>query len=298
MSFEENDTPPSSLFAVCKVDSGLICKRVRLTADVQRDVTGLFRDQDIAFHRNVDYESPFDGAWNAGEDELLTSEVPPSAQPIVDAAHANAISTEVLDTHAFSHEGIKALFLVVRNDDDALRILIQKFTAQQLLYRKFVLTLDLSNTFNRLSEPAFTLDTSLACIIENGKIKFKSLQKLRSIIDIAEIYREATDVEVRTFALHRKFHVGNVDRFVDDADLVIRRLISGIVADRILDRSDLATIEDAARETRLPIAIENGKIVMPKQKKEVKELLTFLNESRYNGPLSGTPYVTNSRRRA
>lgn len=296
MSFGDNDTPPSSLFAVCKVDSDLICKRVRLTADVQRDVTGLFRSQETAFHHNVDYEIPFDGTWKADEDEILSLEVPPSAQPIVDAADANAISAEVLDTHAFSHEGIKALFMVVRHDD-ALRILIQRFTAQQLLDRKFVLTLD-RNTFNRLSEPGFTLDTSLTCIIENGKIKFKSLQKLRSIIDIAEIYREATDVEVRTFALHRKFHVGNVDRFVDDADLVIRRLISGIVADRILDRSDLATIEDAARETRLPIAIENGKIVMPKQKKEVKELLTFLNESRYNGPLSGTPYVTNSRRRA
>ena len=229
MSFGENDTPPSSLFAVCKVDSGLICKRVRLTADVQRDVTDLFRGQDIAFHHNVDYESPFDGAWNAGEDELLTSEVPLSAQPIVDAAHANAISTEVLDTRAFSHEGIKALFMVVRNDDDALRILIQKFTTQQLLYRKFVLTLDLRNTFNRLSEPAFTLDTSLACIIENGKIKLKSLHKLRSIIDASEIYREASDAEVRTFALHSKFSVGNVDRFSRAASSILpRSLLSRI----------------------------------------------------------------------
>lgn len=288
--------PPSSLFAVCRLDPDLICKRVRLDADVQREVTDLFHNQYIDFRHNVDYERPFDGAWKADEDEILTFDIPPSAQPIVDATHANVISAEVLDTSAFSEESIKALFTIVRYDD-ALRILIQRFTARQLLDHKFVLTLD-RNTFNRLSKPGFTLDTSLTCIIENGKIKFKSLQKLRSIIDVAEIYREATDVEVREFALHSKFSVGDVDRFVADADQIIRGLISSIVADGVLDKSDLVTIKKAARETNLLIAIENSKIVMPAQKKEVKALLRFLNESRYAGPLSRTPYITNSRRRA
>lgn len=287
--------PPSSLFAVCRLDPDPICKRVRLAADVQHEVTDLFHNQYIDFHHNVD-ERPFDGAWKADEDEIMTFDIPPSAQPIVDAAHANVISAEVLDTSAFSEESIKALFTIVRHDD-ALRILVQRFTARQLLDHKFVLTLD-RNTFNRLSKPGFTLDTSLTCIIEDGKIKFKSLQKLRSIIDVAEIYREATDVDVRKFALHSKFSVGDVNRFVADADQIIRRLISGIVADGILDKSDLVTIKEAAQETKLLIAIENSKIVMPTQKKEVKALLRFLNESRYAGPLSRTPYITNSRRRA
>lgn len=290
-----------SLFAACRIDSDLICKRVRLSADVQSEVTNLFERQEDSFRHNVAYEIPFDGDWNADKDELLTFEIPPSAQPIVDTASANAISVDILDTSSFYDEDIKALFVVVRHDDTP-KILIQRFTARQLLDRKFVLSLDItldhSNTFNRLSAPAFALDTFLTCIIEDGRLKFKSIHNLRSIIDVAEIYREASDVEVREFALHSKFSVGDVDRFVDDADDTIRKFISGIISDGILDRSDIATIKDAAQETKLSIDIENSKIVMPAQKREVKELLRFLNESRYTGPLSGTPYITNSRRRA
>ena len=50
--------------------------------------------------------------------------------------------------------------------------------------------------------------------------------------------------------------------------------------------------------TRLNVELEGGCIVLPAERRKVKNLLQFLDEGRYNGPLSGRPYVTNSRKLA
>ena len=188
------------------------------------------------------------------------------------------------------------MFIAIRDNNEPV-VYIQRFTSQQLLKRKLTLVLD-GNAFRRLSPPAFTLDTSLTCIIESGKVKFKSLQKLRSIIDIAELYREATDEEVHQFACHDSFSVFDRDEFVRNSDQQIRKHIHDIVTSEILEIHGVDTIRKAAKSTSLSIEIEGGRIVLPTQKKELKNFLQFLRESRYLGPISGTTYVTNSRRPA
>ncbi|MDV6329061.1 DUF4868 domain-containing protein, partial [Idiomarina sp. Sol25] len=99
-----------------------------------------------------------------------------------------------INAAAFAGEGIKALFTGV-SANGATKVLVQRFTSQQVLERRFAL-LQQGNAFRRLTEPAFTLDNALACIIEGGTIKFKSQHKLRSIINMLDIYRAATDQEV------------------------------------------------------------------------------------------------------
>ena len=44
--------------------------------------------------------------------------------------------------------------------------------------------------------------------------------------------------------------------------------------------------------------VNNGKIVMPSTGGGITELMRFLNDGRYVGPVSGEAYITNSRRRA
>ena len=115
---------------------------------------------------------------------------------------------------------------------------------------------------------------------------------------MTEVYREATDDEVRNFALQDRLSVADVDGFINDADQTIRKLVGEIVSGGFLQMKDLVAVQNAAATTNLSITIKDGKIVMPTHKKEVKALLMFLNESRYTGPISGTPYLTNSRRPA
>ena len=288
---------PQNLFAACRTHDGqLIAKRVRLGANVQQAVEAVFAEQEVAFRQGVIDEVPFDGSWTPNEDEFLTIDVPTEAQIFADTVNANAMAVDDIDTAAFAAEGIKALFTGI-SVNGATKVLVQRFTSQQVLERRFAL-LQQGNAFRRLSEPAFTLDNSLACIIESGIVKFKSQHKLRSIINMLEIYREATEQEVQTFAAHASLEVADSASFVNVTNQVSRKLIHAIVNNGTLDNYTPVQIQAAAQQTNLAIDVQNGRIVMPTTHADIKALLQFLNESRYSGPLSGQAFVTNSQRPA
>jgi hypothetical protein len=283
-----------NLFAACRENETLIAKRVQLDAATQQAVETAFTEQELKFRHGIGSEVHFDGRWKPDEDELLTIDVPSEAIIFPSTIVANATSIPAMNAEKFSSEGIRALFtgsLV----NGATKVLVQRFTAQQILQRKFSL-LQHDNAFRRLTDQAFSLDNSLTCIIEEGKIKFKSQQKLRSIINMLDIYRAATDQEVQMFANHEKLHVVDIAEFLQVTTQTTRKLIHALYGSRMLDNFSVSAIQAAAQQTGLPVHVREGKIIMPTDRKEIKNLLEFLNERRFLGPLSGQIYVSNSQR--
>ena len=285
-----------NLFAACRMDGELLVKRVRLNAAVQQAVIDLFEAQERDFRAGVTTEVPFTGNWNPDPEEILTIDVPQEAQVFEAVIRGNATAVPNIDTGRFMEEGIKALFTGRVQNGDA-KVLVQRFTSQQVLSRHFSLFQE-GNAFRRLTETAFTLDSKLTCIIEGGLIKFKSVGNLRSIVDMIEIYREATNQEVVDFASHTSLHVANVQHFLANTNQTCRKLIHAISDNHVLNSYTPAEIQTAAQSTSLTVNITNGRISMPADGAGIKELLQFLNESRYSGPLSHRAYVTNSQRPA
>lgn len=282
-----------NLFAACRINGELVPKRVSLSEGVRQKIVDLFREQEEEFLDGMTEEIRYKGNWKPDKEELLIIDVPQEACIFEKTITANATSIPRIKTTNFANEGIKALFTGI-SAGKSTKILVQKFAAHQILGRKFSLIHD-GNTFRHLSEPAFTLDTSLTCIIEGGKIKFKSQHNMSSIVSMREIYRVATEAEVRSFAEHTRIKVEDVDTFVNMTNQTSRKLIHEIIESGVLDNHTSTQISDAAKETNLTVTIKDEKIVMPTEHKKVKALLQFLNESRYSGPLSGQSYVTNSR---
>lgn len=247
-----------NLFAACRPDGTLQAKRVRLHPQVQGQVVEIFDQQERRFRDGCPNEVPFDGRWQPDEDELLTIPLPDEARIFVDTLAANALSIDHLNTSAFASEGIKALFSG-QPRNGGTTILVQPFTAQQLLEHKFAF-FQQQDAFQRLTEPAFTMASDLACIIEDGLIKFKSQQKLRAIINLIEIYRAATDSEVEAFASHPNLHVGNVETFVAKTNQTSRKLIHAVIKDGILDNYQPTFIQQTAQVTGLNVALQAGKV--------------------------------------
>lgn len=284
----------ANLFAACKYGDDLVAKRVRLNEHVQNQVEELFLSQELAFRKGVFTERAFDGRWKPDADEVLTIEMPAEALIFTESIRATPANVEEMNVDNFPDEPVKGLFIGV-NGQGQLRVLVQRFTSGQILSKKFALFSN-GNRFNRLTMSSFSLDTSLTCVMEDGSIKFKSQQKLRSFIDMTETYREATDDEVRDFVSHDSFYVRDPESFLEVSDQVTRKLVQAIVTDGVLDRFPPSEIVEAARTTRLQIELQDGKVVIPESRSELKELLQLLDETRYAGPLSGRPYVsTNSR---
>ena len=287
---------PQNLFAACKEDGVVIAKRVRLDATVQQDVEDLFDRQETDFREDVTEEVEFNGSWTPDAEEFLTIDTPQDAEFFDQTIRGNATAVPDLDTDNFPDENIKALFTGRVANRSAI-VLVQRFTSQQVLSKKFSL-LQRGNAFRQLTDNAFTFDSKLTCIIEGGKVKFKSLFNLRSIIDMTELYREATAQEVRTFGAHQRLHVADMENFLSNTSQTCRRLIQAVCGAGTLDAHTADQIRRAAAPTGLALTVERHRIVMPTNKAEVKKLLQFLNESRYLGPLSQQPFVTNSQRPA
>jgi len=287
---------PQNLFAACRVGSDLIAKRVRLDLNVQQAVQAVFSDQETVFRNGITDEVDFDGSWNPDENEVLVMDIPQDAQVFVDTINANAVAIPELDTAAFDQENIRALFTgVVHNG--ATKVLIQQFSARQLLSRRFSL-LQQGNAFRRMTDQAFALDTSVTCIAEDGKLKFKYFQKMRSIVNLLDAYKEATDQEVQSFSSHASFEVADHAAFLASADQVSRKLMHAINRSGTLNNYTVPEIETAANAVGVGVTVNVGRIVMPTDRAEVKKLLRFLDDGLYEAPLSGQRYITNSKRLA
>lgn len=283
-----------NLFAACRHNGSLVVRRVRLDATVQAAVAALFASQESSFRNGVDTEVDFNGTWNPEDNEILTIDIPTEAEIFEEAINANATSIQDIDTTNFAGEGIRALF-TGSNLNGVTKVLVQRFTSMQVLQKKWALLQD-GNAFRQLTEPAFSLDNALTCIIENDKVKFKSQHKLRSIIDMQDIYREATDQEVRDFSAHANLEVSDVNNFLGVADQTTRKLISAISRSDTLNNYTVADIQTAANRVGVTINVQNGKIVMPSTRADVKNLLRFLDDSLYEAALTGQRYITNSKR--
>lgn len=283
-----------NLFAACRHNGSLVVRRVRLDATVQVAVAALFASQESNFRNGVDTEVDFNGTWNPEDNEILTIDIPTEAEIFEEAINANATSIQDIDTTNFAGEGIRALF-TGSTLNGVTKVLVQRFTSMQVLQKKWALLQD-GNAFRQLTEPAFSLDNALTCIIENDKVKFKSQHKLRSIIDMQDIYREATDQEVRDFSAHVNLEVSDVNNFLGVADQTTRKLISAISRSDTLNNYTVADIQTAANRVGVTINVQNGKIVMPSTRADVKNLLRFLDDSLYEAALTGQRYITNSKR--
>ena len=287
---------PQNLFATCRVNGALIAKRIRLDQAVQQQIETIFNQQETEFRDGITSEVAFDGSWTPDDDEFLTIDVPQEAVIFTDTLNANPVSIPDIDTVNFEAEGIKGIFTGVAVNG-SMKVLVQRFTPQQILSRRFSL-LQNGNAFRRLSDPAFSLDSGLTCIIEDGKVKFRSFHKLRAIISLLDVYRTATDQEVQAFASHAHFEVANATAFIATADQTIRKLVHAISNGGVLNNYTVVQIEAACNAVGMAVTVNNGKLIMPTDRAEIKKLLRFLDDGLYQAPLTGVRYVTNSKKPA
>lgn len=282
--------------AVCVVEGALSVKRISLAQPVQDQVDRLFDEQEVAFLDGVGEEVDFDGDWKPDDDQVLVCNVTGNARVIQDAVNGNALALPRLDAANFMDESVKAI-VTGRGDAGAKRVLVQKFSPQQILSKKFALLLD-NNMFRRLEQPSFSMNTNLVAVIDGNQIKFKSFHTVRTIFDLSVYYREATNEDIDRFSQNAALQITDVNAFKELADQQVRKLVHAIEKNGVLDEHTADEMRARASAVDLEITVCNGRIQMPNEKAEIKRLLQFFHDDIYKAPLSGNKYVTNSKRPA
>lgn len=285
---------PRTLFALCRVGDENVVKRIPLQAGVQAEIEQLFDHQEAGFLAGKDNDQPFDGKWTPDGNDLLVIEDAPLLLPFNETLQNGPAAYDRLDVSNYDNAGIKAIFM--RSNADQTRILIQRFQSSQYLAKgRFTLCYD-NNQFAKLTEHGFSLDGKLTAIIEGGAVKFISFANLRNIMAIQEHFVAATQAEVQTFAAHGHFHIENVALFDAAMDERSRKLIKGVITSGVLVNNDVATIRTRASDIGLDIAEQNGRLILPGDKKRLKVILNFLEEGVFKGVFSNALFETNSKR--
>lgn len=268
---------------------------MQLNQQVQGELGNILQAQEHAFMDGIQSEIPFTGDWKPDSDELLVINALPEVQVLLQAANQNAVALPTLDPHNFLNQRVVGIFTVVGTGANR-RILLQNFSAQQILQTKLAVIFD-GNVFRRLTEPAFTIASHLTAVIDNGgSVKFKSYSALRRVLDINPVFQQATDVELAAFCVHPSFGFANAQAFVTGADEGIRKHVHAISNSGVLTQHTVPAIQTQAAAIGFNLSVNGGRIDVPSDRKGAKELFSFLLNKVYRGPLNQQLFITNSNR--
>src|SRR3546814_3423627 len=93
---------PVNLLAVCRTDNGLTVKRVKVTAEVQAHLVGIFIQQEQTFLEVINEEVVFDCGWYPDPNEFLFTPVTVLSSSVFAAAPCFRISSLLFSFLFFS----------------------------------------------------------------------------------------------------------------------------------------------------------------------------------------------------
>tara|TARA_Y100001001_G_scaffold21906_1_gene18810 strand:- start:2534 stop:3442 length:909 start_codon:yes stop_codon:yes gene_type:complete len=298
-----NNNNPSNLFALVDDNEARI-RRIPLTAALNTELAQLFAEQQAAL---INDRQPivFTGSYNVDEGEIFTIADYP-LPPDIGQAIGNPLTCQVLNLSTETHR-IKALFS--GNWSAANKTVnFQVFDAGKLLSNRWTLIglpIQAGDTYKRLEEPGLILQDKLTAHFHNGTLYFASYHNTKRFLDLADYYREATDTDLDDFAATDLFAFEDQEGFKEQADSIIRKKIALLQKNEVLKDLAVADIQTVANnfnaelpeEHHITIMVnDDGKLVIPEDKKQLKELIRFLDEDYVTAPLTKRKCLTNSKK--
>jgi len=199
---------------------------------------------------------------------------------------------------------IKYIFMgeiIKTNDQDITRIVFQRITKSQVIGKRSGLHLFASkDTLTIFENSMLSIPFRLECYYLDGKLFFNSMWYVRQIFDMEQYIKEATNEDITKFAENQLFTSISGDDFLALVDQQIRSKITSIMSSGVLDKYGARKIQNVAKKIGVELKTKQvdgkGKIIMPDNKKEIKTFLKILDETIYQGMLSGELKESNSSR--
>jgi Domain of unknown function (DUF4868) len=272
-------------------------KKIGLSSQLNQEVHRFLKIAFSHFLESYDEIIPFDARYKPEEREVLSIDEFIPMPDIVNAIrNPSAISDfEVQEAALY---GIKSIFAGFYDSEQNLTVVFQAFDKRKILSNKNYSFTFNNNQYAKVIGSGITLDPTISATLCDGLLIFKSFSQMKRIFDMTEFYREATDRDLKQFATHSKVKIDSVQNFLDLSDSWVRRKISLITDSDILNKKGASTLKNKAKKFGIDIQVSKGKVVFPNSKKELKELLRFLDEDYYQSPITSNSWVANSKRSA
>ena len=277
--------------------------KIDIDAPAQTVVENLFRTQRSEFINEDIEEIEFCASYNVQDGEIF------SINPFDDEIGIiNAIerpdAVPVWDPDDVSVHYFKALFTgEPASIGNPTLVWLQCFDRRQIINNEksfFQVVTQPGNRFSVSTRPGFSLSDRLTAILVGDKLLFKSFFMLRRFFNMEEYFNEATREDLDNFIGNDIFHVENAEDFMMFADSAIKKKVSLIISSGILNDQPIENLIECAQKIGYQLGITNvngdNKITMPNSKREVKQLLYFLDQGYFNSIITNELMLTNSKR--
>lgn len=274
-------------------------RRIPMTNTLSNELAQLFDEQQQSLLDDKQ-AIEFTGSYNVDEGEIFTIADYP-LPPVIGEAIGNPLTCQVLNLDTETHR-IKALFSGVWTAEENT-VNFQIFDAGKLLKRGFTL-IGSGDTYKKLEEPGLILQDKITAHFHNGTLYFNSYHNTKRFLDLADYYREATDTDLDDFAATGLFAFEDELVFKEQADSIIRKKIALLQKNEVLKDITVEDIQTVANNFNAELTEEyhinimlnhEGKLVIPEDKKQLKELIRFLDEDYVTAPLTKRKCLTNSK---
>jgi Domain of unknown function (DUF4868) len=287
-----------NLFALVD-DEQTPIRRIPLTADLGAQLAQFFVNQQNNF---LDNKQPieFSGSYNVDSGEIFTLTDYPLSETI-GSALSNPLICQILNLNNEKHR-IKALFTGIWSDTNKT-VNFQVFDSGKLLSKGWTL-ISSGNTYKKLEEPGLVLQDKLTAHYANGVLYFSSYHNAKRFLDLSAYYREATDTELNAFVATELFAFEDESSFKGNADSIIRKKVALLQKNQVLKDLSVTDIQNVVNSFNQDLPVEHhinitvnamGKLVVPQDKKQLKELIRFLDEDYVTAPLTKRKCLTNSK---
>ncbi|MCM1494825.1 MAG: DUF4868 domain-containing protein [Bacteroides sp.] len=283
----------ASIMILIETGGELQIRRLETNRETQTSISQVFAKGYMSLTNGKEAVA-FDGKYTPDEDEVLYIENFEMGEAVLRAIK-NPLDVSPFYPSQEQPERIKAIF-VGEQDKKQARIAFQKFKKEQYIATKGIHLFFNKQTFVEEKRFGISVSENVDCVYEGERLKFYSYYIARQLFDLKDYYRSATDGEVKSFTELSNIQFADVEMFRKQADSRVRKRVASIIDSEILLKYSSKDIRKIGKSTGVEINIKKDKIIIPKEKSQMKVVLGFLDEGVYKGVFSKETFMTNSKR--
>lgn len=273
-----------NFFAILKNDS---IKKIDLLQSITESIRDVFVNASLNLLDDDTTEILFDGNFAVQEEEVLYVELELPANVI--EASTNPIGLSVLDINT---DKIKTLFWFENGI-----YYFQNFDNRKLLQNRNIIFWD-KTSYNKFTDNALIVENHINGLYKDNKFYFNNFVNANKIFSLSSFYQEATDIEITEFVKNDVISV-DLDWLLKNSNSLLRKQITLLEKSGVLKKVNTKSVKTNANKFKLKIELTvDGKLILPENKKDCKNVLAFLNEQYYFGVITKNKFITNSKRNA
>lgn len=282
------------LAAVAVQGSVRSLRRVPMTAQLQATLAQQWTEQLAAFRANV-IERAFDPGYTpeAEERSVVTEYSPPQWLDGVTSESIAALPE--LGRTAEELERVRGMVGFGRVAGAEV-VLFQNFTRSHILRPGSFVFLQ-NGIYRSVDETGLSLADHITGVYEvaSQRLVFRRYRPMNTIVPLMDLYREASDTEIREVLSHESIAVHDITKVTDEASQFLRKRFALLKDSTVLNDYTPRQLKGKAGTCGIEITIRDGRLVYPEDKTEARRFVQFLCEEIYRGPITNTVFSTNSK---